>query len=35
MAADDGAVEEEDRDIEAVAALEDGVAVDIDNVDGR
>ena len=35
MAADDGAVEEKDWDIKAVAALEDGVAVNVDDVDGR
>ena len=35
VTADDGAVEEEDWDVEAMTALEDGVAVDVDNVDGR
>ena len=35
MTADDAAVEQEHRNIEAMAALEDGVAVDVDNVDGR
>jgi len=35
VAADYAAVEQQHGDIEAVAALEDGVAVDIDNVDGR
>ena len=35
MTTDDAAVEEEDGDVEAVAALEDGVAVYVDDVDGR
>jgi len=35
VAGDYAAIEEQHGDIEAVAALEDGVAVDIDNVDGR
>ena len=35
MAADNAAVEQEHGNIEAVTALEDGVAVDIDDIDGR
>ena len=35
MTADDTAVEQKYGNIEAVAALEDGVAVDIDDIDGR
>ena len=35
VAADHAAVEEQNGDIEAVAALEDGIAVDVDNVDRR
>ena len=34
MATDDAAVEKEDGDIESVATLEDGVAIDVDDFDG-
>ena len=35
VTADDAAIEQKHGNIEAMAALEDGVAVDVDNVDGR
>lgn len=35
MAADNAAVEQKHGNIEAVTALEDGVAVDVDDIDGR
>ncbi len=35
VAADDAAVQEQDGDVESVAALQDGVAVDVDDFDGR
>jgi hypothetical protein len=34
VAADDAAVEKQDGDIESVATLEDGVAIDVDDFDG-
>jgi hypothetical protein len=35
MTANDAAVEKEDRDVQAVATLQDGIAVDVDDFDGR
>jgi hypothetical protein len=35
VAADNASIDEEYRDVESVAALQYGVAVDIDNIDGR
>jgi hypothetical protein len=34
MPADDAAIEEQYGDIESVATLEDGIAIDVDNFDG-
>ncbi len=35
MPADNASIEQEHRDVESMAALQHGVAVDIDNIDGR